>query len=443
MGGKIQIKTAVPGPLSLAERSIEDSLLAPGLQGFALMAGIVVDYAQGSLVHDIDGNSFIDIIGGIGVNGLGHSHPVFIQALKDQLDKASVGSFSSPTRIRLLEKLKDNAPFPDLYRPQFYSGGSEAIESALRLAKNFTHKTGFVSFDGAFHGKTMGAMSLMGSAFKESYGPFLPHCHVLPYPHPYRPPLGASRETAAEVCAHHARKFIRENLSDNLAAIVIEPMQGTAGNVIPDDRFLPMLRQICDEFGALLIVDEMITGFGRTGKYWGIGHSGVRPDIITLGKQFGGGYPVSALIGRSDIVEAKPWANPSGSSSSYGGNPLASAAALAALSIIENEKLVENSDLMGRYFFDKISHFSEKYPFVGEVRGRGLFLAIELVEDKKTKIPLSRSICERIFQGCLERGLLTMSYAPSFRIQPAMTIDAATIDEAVPVLDEVFSTIRI
>ena len=289
----------------------------------------------------------------------------------------------------------------------------------------------------------MGAMSLMGSAFKDSYAPFLPHCHVLPYPHPYRPPLGASQDTAATACAEYARRFIRENMPDNLAAIIIEPMQGTAGNVIPTDDFLPMLRQICDEFGALLIADEMITGFGRTGKYWGIQHSEIKPDIVTLGKQFGGGFPMSALLGRSEIVETRPWANPSGSSSSYGGNPLAAAAAAAALAIIEDEKLVANSELMGRYFLNRISHFTEKFSFVGEVRGRGLFLAIELVEDKKNKKPLAKTVCESIFTGCLQKGLLTMSYAPAFRIQPAMTIDSATIDEAVSVLEEVFSSVKI
>jgi 4-aminobutyrate aminotransferase-like enzyme len=191
-----------------------------------------------------------------------------------------------------------------------------------------------------------------------------------------------------------------------------------------------------------LIVDEMITGFGRTGKFWGAQHSGVEPDIVTLGKQFGGGYPISAVLSRDEIVNAKPWANPSGSSSSYGGNPLAAAAAATALRIIDEEELVENSRRVGAHFLEKLRPMVERYPFIGEVRGAGLFLGIEMVRDKKTKEPLAKAVCQRVFQENLKRGLLTMSYAASFRIQPAMTIDSGTVDEAVSILSEVFDLIE-
>jgi 4-aminobutyrate aminotransferase-like enzyme len=190
--------------------------------------------------------------------------------------------------------------------------------------------------------------------------------------------------------------------------------------------------------GALLIGDEMITGFGRTGKFWGSEHSGVEPDIVTLGKQFGGGYPISAVMSRDEIVNAKPWSNPSGSSSSYGGNPLASAASAAAVRIIDEEGLVENSRLMGEYFLKKLEPMLDRYSFIGDVRGAGLFLGIEMVKNRETKEPLSKEAAGRIFNECLQRGLLTMSYAASFRIQPSMTIDSGTIDSAVEILTEVF-----
>jgi len=436
------LKTEVPGPKSRALRTLEDTLIAPGLQGFALMAGIVVAEARGSTVTDIDGNTFIDIIGGIGVNGLGHSHPKWVQAIKDQVTHASVGSFTSQARVELFSRIAERPPASGVIHAQLYSGGAEAVESALRLAKCYTGKTEFVSFWGGFHGKTMGALSLMGSDFKVGLGPFVPGSYTVPYANPYRPTVSSNGSNYAQACVDFAKKQVREAGGKDIAAIIIEPMQGTAGNVIPPDDFLPAVKVWAESIGALLIVDEMITGFGRTGKYWGSEHSGVKPDIVTLGKQFGGGYPVSALLSRDEIVNTKPWSNPSGSSSSYGGNPLASAAAAASLRIIDEEGLVENSRKVGEYFLKKLKPFEDRFSFVGEVRGRGLFLGVELVKDKKTKEPLPRTVTNRVFDECLKRGLLTMAYAASFRIQPAMTIDEGTVDQAVAILDEVFQLVE-
>ncbi len=439
---KANLRTEVPGPRSRAIRAREDQALAPGLQGFALMAGIVVDQARGSAITDVDGNTFIDIIGGIGVNGLGHSHPKFVKAIQDQVEKASVGSFTSEARVDLLERIAEHRPAKDVYRVQLYSGGSEAVESALRLAKCHTGKYEFVSFWGGFHGKTMGVLSLMGLSFREGMGPMVPGSHIVPYANCYRCPLNLKYPSCGIACGELARKQIKNSSAGKVAALIVEPMQGSAGNVIPAPEFLPVLRSIADEIGALLIIDEMITGFGRTGKYWGAEHSGVKADIVTIGKQFGGGVPVSGLIARDDISQAKPWSNPSGSSSSYGGNPLVSAAAAASMRVIDEEGLVENARKMGEHFLRKLKPFEDRYPFVGEVRGVGLFLAIELVQDKITKAPLPTPLCKHIFMECLKRGLLTMSYTASFRIQPAMTIDEATIDNAVAILTEVFEELK-
>jgi 4-aminobutyrate aminotransferase-like enzyme len=239
-------------------------------------------------------------------------------------------------------------------------------------------------------------------------------------------------------CVDMVRKQVKMNTTGAVAAFIVEPMQGSYGNIIPPKEFLPAVKSIADEMGALFISDEMITGFGRTGKYWGSEHSGVKPDIVTIGKQFGGGVPVSGVIARDDISKAKPWSNPSGSSSSYGGNPFVSAAASAALRIIDEEDLVGNSKRLGRYFLNQLLPMLDRYPFVGDVRGEGLFLAIELVKDKVTKEPLPKSVTHRVFHECLKRGLLTMSYEAKFRLQPSMTIDEATIDEAVAIIAEVF-----
>jgi 4-aminobutyrate aminotransferase-like enzyme len=218
-------------------------------------------------------------------------------------------------------------------------------------------------------------------------------------------------------------------------------MQGTAGNVIPPKEFLPAIRSVADERGALLIADEMITGFGRTGRRWGVEHSGVRPDIVTIGKAFGGGFPVSGVLTTDEISQAKPWSIPSGSSSSYGGNPLASAAAAAALRIIDEEQLEENSRTVGARMLRELQSFEQRFPLIGLVQGSGLFMRVELVKDRATKEPLPRKVTERIFMECVRRGLLTMSYAASFRLQPALTIDEATAMNGLAILSEVFELV--
>jgi 4-aminobutyrate aminotransferase-like enzyme len=419
-------------------RAREDAHLAPGTQSYAITSGVVVDHARGSAVTDVDGNVLLDLVGGIGVNAFGHSHPAIVGAIQAQVERASVGAFTTAGRIDLLERLADHAPAPGVHRAQLYSSGAEAVESALRLAKSHTGKWEFVSFWGGFHGKTLGALSLMGSTFKHQLGPLAPGSHLVPYADCYRCPLGLAYPSCGIACAEVARKQVKMQSTGAVAAVVVEPMQGTAGNVIPPDEFLRAVRSLADELGALLIVDEMITGFGRTGRYWGLDHAGVRPDIVTVGKAFGGGFPLSGVLTTDAIARATPWSVPSGSSSSYGGNPLAAAAGAAALRVLDEAKLVENAAEVGAAMLRELMPFVDDYPFVGEVRGRGLLLAIELVRDKRTREPLSSDVTRRIFEACVARGLLVMSYAPRVRLQPALTIDAATASNALAVLREVF-----
>jgi 4-aminobutyrate aminotransferase-like enzyme len=389
-------------------------------------------------VTDVDGNTYLDFIGGINVNALGHSHPGFVSAVQEQVARASVGSFTSRARVELGERLAAAPPAPGVHRLQLYSGGAEAVESALRLAKCHTGKYEFVSYWGGFHGKTMGVLSLMGSTFKDKLGPMVPGAHQIPYADCYRCPVGLDYPSCGIACAEIGRKQVKTAGAGAVAAVVVEPMQGTAGNVIPPKEFLPAVRGLADELGALLIVDEMITGLGRTGKRWGTDHTGVRPDVVTIGKAFGGGFPLSGLLTTDEIAAAKPWGIPSGSSSSYGGNPLGAAAGAAALRIIDDEKLTENARVVGAALKRALEAFVDRYPFVGFVDGVGLLLRMELVKDKKTKEPLPRKVTARIFTELVKRGLLTMAYAPSFRIQPALTIDEATAQNGVEILRETF-----
>jgi 4-aminobutyrate aminotransferase-like enzyme len=439
---KVHLQTLVPGPKSRALREREDAHIAPGLQGYAVMAGLAVDHAEGSAVTDVDGNTFLDFIGGIGVNALGHGHPAVVAAIQKQVAKAAVGSFTSEARVDLVERLGAHEPSPGLHRVQLYSSGAEAVESALRLAKSHTKKNEMVSFWGGFHGKTLGVLSLMGSTFKDGLGPMVPGSHLIPYADCYRCPLKLEHPSCGVACAEVGRKHLKMATAGSVAAVIVEPMQGTSGNVIPPDDFLPAVRSIADEIGALFIADEMITGFGRTGRYWGIEHSGVRPDIVTIGKAFGGGFPLSGLVTTDAIASAKPWSNPSGSSSSYGGNPLAAAAGAAALRAIDDERLVDNARDVGAALLADLRPFVDDYPFVGHVSGRGLFLGVELVRDKHTREPLSRKVTRIIFDECVKRGLLTMAYAPSFRLQPALTIDHATARNGVAILREVFDHVK-
>jgi 4-aminobutyrate aminotransferase/(S)-3-amino-2-methylpropionate transaminase len=436
---KVQLKTEIPGPKSRALVTRESQHLAPGLQGFALWAGVAMDRGQGSHVTDVDGNTYVDLIGGIGVNALGHAHPAYVEALTAQTQKLTVGSFTSAPRVELMDAVTEMAP-AGLDRLQLYSGGAEAVESALRLARAKTGRLDVVGFWGGFHGKTAGAMSLMGSEAKYGFAPLLPHTTSIPYADCYRCPFGLTYGSCGIACADFARKALKAQPQGPVAAVIIEPMQGTAGNVVPPPEFLPAVADATHELGALLIADEMITGFGRTGRPWGIDHTpGVKPDVVTLGKAFGSGFPVSGVLTRTDIAETAPWNKPSGASSSYGGNPLAAAAALCSVQTIRHERLWENAERVGASMLARLQKMQERYPFIGQVRGKGLFLAVEMVRDRKTKEPITSSVMKEVYLAGVRRGLLAMTYSPHIRLQPALTITEEAADEGLGLLDEVFA----
>jgi 4-aminobutyrate aminotransferase-like enzyme len=396
-----------------------------------------MDSGEGSYLTDVDGNRYVDLIGGIGVNALGHCHPKYVAALTEQTKKLTVGSLTSAPRAQLMHEVAQMAP-AGLDRLQLYSGGAEAVESALRLARVYTGRQDVMGFWGGFHGKTAGAMALMGSEARHGFGPFPPGTTQVPYADCYRCPFGLKYPSCGLACAEFMRKSLKQQAQGPLAAVIAEPMQGTAGNVIPPPEFLPAVAEVAHEAGALFIADEMITGFGRTGKPWGVDHSGAKPDIVTLGKAFGSGFPVSGVLTRTDIAQAKPWSNPSGASSSYGGNPLAAAAALASVRTIREEKLWENASKVGAFMLEQLRAMQERYPFIGDVRGAGLFLAIEVVKDRTTQEPVPSAVMRELYVSGVKRGLLAMTYSPHIRLQPALTITREAAAEALGLLDEVF-----
>jgi 4-aminobutyrate aminotransferase-like enzyme len=282
----------------------------------------------------------------------------------------------------------------------------------------------------------------MGSTFKDKLGPMVPGSHQVPYADCYRCPLKLEYPSCGLACAEVARNYVKVATAGAVAGVIVEPMQGTAGNIVPPKEFLPAMKSIAEEANALFIADEMITGLGRTGTWWGVDHTGVVPDIVTIGKAVGGGFPLSALATTDEISRAKPWSNSSGSSSSYGGNPLAAAAGAASLRVIEDEDLVESSRRVGALMLRELEGWVDRYAFVGCARGSGMFMALELVSDKTTKQPLERRVTARIFDECVRRGLLTMSYSPHFRIQPPLTTDEATARNGLAILREVFDVVE-
>jgi 4-aminobutyrate aminotransferase / (S)-3-amino-2-methylpropionate transaminase / 5-aminovalerate transaminase len=284
-------------------------------------------------------------------------------------------------------------------------------------------------------------LPLLADESKHGWGPLPGSRYVTPYAECYRCPLKLEYPSCGIECAEFLRKTIKHATSGAIAAVIAEPIQGTNGNVVPPKEFLPLVRDIAHEAGALLIADEMITGFGRTGKMFGVEHSGVVPDIMTLGKGMASGFPVAAVVSTDEIVKAEPFSKPSASSSSYGGNPLAATAASATLETILEEGLVERSRTLGAEMKRRLLEMKEKFEFIGDVRGEGLMIGVELVRDRKTKEPLARKVCERIFLESLRRGLLHMGYVPRIRINPPLTITAEQMDQGLGVLDEVFTLV--
>ena len=435
LNSNASIITEIPGPNSLKYFNEETKYIAPGIQTIATRSKITFEKGEGCIMQDVDGNRYIDFFAGVGVASLGYNHPVYNKYMKEQLDNIHVGSFTSKNRVALTKLLSENT-VGDLNRSQFYSGGAEAVEAALRMAKSYTGKTEFVGFWEGFHGKTMGVLGLLGDNFKFNLGPLPAGIYSAPYPNTRHCEIDSNPETMSQSCINFLRKKIRYETTNDIAAIIVEPIQGTAGNVVPAPGFLKLLREFATEIGALLICDEMICGFGRTGKMFGTQHFDIQPDIITIGKGFGGGFPMTGVMSREEIIFAKPFGNPSGSSSSYGGNPLGSTAAYATLKTIIDDELVENSARVGEFMINKLKKLQDKFAILGDVRGKGLMIGVELVKEKNSKEKLEKKYTEMYFQQCLKRGLILMGYNADIRIYPPLIVTEEIAEEGISIMEK-------
>ncbi len=407
-------------------------------------AQLVWDKAKGCVVTDVDGNTYIDWTSGVLVTNVGHCHPHLVkatqQASEDLLNNYECGN---TYRITAAEKLVAALP-PHLDKCFFLSTGSEAIEGALRLMKRYTGKFEILSFDGAFHGRTPGAAAVGGlGGPKKKYGPTIPGAIRAPFPNPYRDPLGFCDDGPEYKKYFDFLDYtIATNSTGSLAGVIVEPYQGAGGFVFPPKGWLKKLRQWATDKGLLFTLDEVQASYGRTGKMWAMEHEDLKPDIVALGKGIGSGVSVSAVCSTTEIFSCLAKGE---MSSTYGGNPVSSAAVTAVLEIFEKENLVENSAKMGEYFMRGLERIAAKCPYLGDVRGMGLVMGIEFVKDKTTKEPAPQLI-KQIIDKCAANGLLVGSvglYGNVIRVAPPLVVTKEIADESLAILDKVLMSLEL
>lgn len=403
---------------------------------------LVVDRAEGSEVWDVDGKRYIDFMAGVAVLNVGHRHPAVVEAVREQVDKfwhICLSDFFYPQAVELGEMLQHVAPINDRTKVYFGNSGTEAVEAAIKLAMYVTGRTRFIGFTGAFHGRTLGSLSFTASKAVQRAN-YLPgvRVHHLPYPNPYRPKLisngkGDYGDTIIE--------YLENELFDNLlaptdvAAVLVEPIQGEGGYIVPSPNFFKRLREVCDRHGILLIVDEIQSGAGRTGKWWAIEHEGVEPDIVCFAKGVGSGMPIGGIIAREDLMT---WGRGS-HGSTFGGNPVAAAAALATLQVIEREGLLSKATDTGSFVMDAVSEMQGRHPSIGDVRGRGLMVGIEFVKDHQTK-ERAIELRDHVIQRSFEEGLLLIPCGRnSIRITPPLNIERHLVEEGLHTFERILS----
>lgn len=404
---------------------------------------LVIDHASGSEVWDVDGNRYIDFMTGIAVTSTGHSHPAVVQAIKDQAEKflhICLSDFHYGVSVELAEKLSEIAPFEEPAQIFLTNSGAEAVEAAIKLARAATGRGQFIAFYGAFHGRTTGALALTASKYKQrnDFFPLMPGVTHVPYPDAFRPVLDmGGRKDYGEAVVDYIENVVlaRKVPGGEVAGIVVEPILGEGGYVVPAPGFFPALRDLCDRHGILLIADEVQSGMGRTGKWWAIEHFGVEPDIVTSAKGIASGMPLGAMIARKSLMVWEPGAH----GSTFGGNPVSCAAALATIRLIE-EGYMQNAAEMGDYLLKAMQELQSRHASIGEVRGLGLMIGLEIVDQNNKPAPDLR---DQIVNAAFNSGLLLLGAGESvIRLMPPLMIDRATADEALTILDKALAAVE-
>ena len=433
-----KIKTALPGPNAKRIIADDDRLISPS---YTRSYPLVVKRGRGAIIEDVDGNEFLDFSAGIAVTSTGHCHPEVVAAVQRQageLIHMSGTDFYYESMTRLAERLSRVAPMAGPHKFYFGNSGTEAVECALKLARYHTKRQAVIAFYGAFHGRTMGSLSLTASKPQQRrrFAPLVPGVTHVPYPYTYRFGEGKTDREYGIACARliEERLFKTTVPPEDVAAIFVEPIQGEGGYVVAPPEFLRELRRICDENGILLVADEVQSGAGRTGKWWSIEHAGVEPDIVCIAKGIASGMPLGITVSKAAVMDWVPGSH----ASTFGGNPVAIAAALATMDVIEREGM-GNAANVGEKLKQRMSTWVQKHPMVGDVRGRGLMLAVEIVKDQKTKAPAAKER-DQIVQLAFESGLLLLGCGEtSIRLSPALIVSQEQGDYALDVLESAIS----
>jgi 4-aminobutyrate aminotransferase / (S)-3-amino-2-methylpropionate transaminase / 5-aminovalerate transaminase len=440
-----KLVTEIPGPRSKEWFARRESAVATGVYN---IHPIVTARASGAIVEDVDGNRLIDFGTGISVLNVGHAEPSVVAAAQRQLELDTHTCFhvtANEPYIELAERLNALAPGDFAKKTMFANSGAEAVENAVKIARKATGRPAIVAFDHAFHGRTLMGMSLTAKVmpYKQGMGPFAPEIYRLPFAYPYRCPTGGTPETCGDSCADYAIDEMHKHIGeDNIAAVIMEPIQGEGGFVVPAAGFVKRIADFCAEHGIVFIADEIQSGMGRAGRWFAIEDEGVVPDLVTTAKSLGGGLPISGVTGRADLMDA---VHAGGLGGTYGGNPVAAAAALAVLDLIEHDGLLERSRDLGERIMARFRDLQARYDLVGDVRGRGAMCAIELVTDRESKEPADAAT-GAIAKRCLEQGLIVLSagtYNNVLRLLPPLTIEDGLLDEGLGILVDTIGAIAV
>jgi len=399
---------------------------------------VVVAKGRGALITDVDGNTFADFSGGVGCLNVGHSHPRVVKAGQEQISLFTHTDFTIvpyECYVELAERLCALVPIRDGVRAAFFNSGAEAVENAIKFARSFTGRPAVVAFDGGFHGRTLLALSLTSKThpYKAGLGPFAPEVYRVPFADPYRGPSAEDALAALEAA------FRTRIAAEDVAAIVFEPVQGESGFIVPPREFVEGLRRICDEHGIVLVADEVQSGFCRTGRFFAMEHFGVEPDLVVVAKSIAAGIPLSGVLGRAAIMNAPGIGAVGGT---FVGNPVAIAAALAVLDVIEEERLLDRAQTIGETIRGRMESWRERYLEIGDVRGLGAMLAIELVRDRESREP-DAALARAVVEAAAARGLLLLTagvHGNCIRVLVPLVISAAELEEALDVWEEALAT---
>ena len=427
----IELRTVIPGPRSTEILGRKDRVVADPL---SIFLPVVIDHGRGATLTDVDGNTFIDFTGGVGCLNVGHAHPRVVDAVQEQSARFLHTDFTIvpyETYVTLAERLVATMPIAGPAKAAFFNAGTEAVENAIKFARAYTKRPAVVAFEGGFHGRTLLSLTLTSKThpYKAGLGPFAPEVYRVPFAQDYRGPSAADALTVLE------RTLVTNVAAESVAAIVIEPVQGEGGFVVAPPEFLEGVRRICDDNGIVLVVDEVQTGFGRTGKMWGIEHYDVEPDLVTVAKSIAAGLPLSGVIGKAEIMDAP---GDSAIGGTYVGNPVAQAAAHAVLDVFEEESLVERAAQIGETIRGRMNAWQQRFDAIGDVRGLGAMLALELVHDRKTKDP-APEVASAVVETAANRGLLLLKsgiYSNCIRVLTPLVVTDAELDEALGVWED-------